>query len=510
MSRTRAALATTDGRLAVVSTGVTALVAGAIAWLAVGTLPMTAPSVSTTHIPLTYELFLRLLKLGSNLPRLEAPPEADHANGDPGVESRSVTLESGDTLAGVLEDTGISAQDANAAVAALGKDFNPRALKAGMTIDITYAVAVIDATGGAAQPARPRTTVVMVNHKPVTVPIADENDEANATPGTSQPISRLLELHFSPTVQQDITVTRTTSGGFDAQIVKKQLQVHRHRAGGTVDSSLYLNAMQAGIPADVVNDLFHLFQYKVDFQREVHPGDTFEVYYDYYYTPEGQPVNGRGSISYARMRLSGKDIVLYRYQPDPDREADYFDAKGEAAKGMLMKTPVDGARISSGFGSRFHPVLGYTRMHKGVDFAVPVGTPVMAAGGGTIQFMGEASGYGNFVVISHTSGFSTAYGHLSRFAAGMRKGSKVHQSQVFAYSGNTGLTTGPHLHYEIRVNNAQVNPLTIKMASGRTLSGRELSSFLQTRLKIDETLAGMKLETQVSDISTDLRQAKAK
>jgi murein DD-endopeptidase MepM/ murein hydrolase activator NlpD len=510
MSRTRAALATTDGRLAVVSTGVTALVAGAIAWLAVGTLPMTAPSVSTTHIPLTYELFLRLLKLGSNLPRLEAPPEADHANGDPGVESRSVTLESGDTLAGVLEDTGISAQDANAAVAALGKDFNPRALKAGMTIDITYAVAVIDATGGAAQPARPRTTVVMVNHKPVTVPIADENDEANATPGTSQPISRLLELHFSPTVQQDITVTRTTSGGFDAQIVKKQLQVHRHRAGGTVDSSLYLNAMQAGIPADVVNDLFHLFQYKVDFQREVHPGDTFEVYYDYYYTPEGQPVNGRGSISYARMRLSGKDIVLYRYQPDPDREADYFDAKGEAAKGMLMKTPVDGARISSGFGSRFHPVLGYTRMHKGVDFAVPVGTPVMAAGGGTIQFMGEASGYGNFVIISHTSGFSTAYGHLSRFAAGMRKGSKVHQSQVFAYSGNTGLTTGPHLHYEIRVNNAQVNPLTIKMASGRTLSGRELSSFLQTRLKIDETLAGMTLETQVSDISTDLRQAKAK
>jgi len=268
--------------------------------------------------------------------------------------------------------------------------------------------------------------------------------------------------------------------------------------------------MQAGIPADVVNDLFHLFQYKVDFQREVHPGDTFEVYYDYYYTPEGQPVNGRGSISYARMRLSGKDIVLYRYQPDPDREADYFDAKGEAAKGMLMKTPVDGARISSGFGSRFHPVLGYTRMHKGVDFAVPVGTPVMAAGGGTIQFMGEASGYGNFVVISHTAGFSTAYGHLSRFAAGMRRGAKVRQAQVFAYSGNTGLTTGPHLHYEIRVNNAQVNPLTIKMASGRTLSGRELSSFLQTRLKIDETLAGMKLETQVSDISTDLRQAKAK
>ena len=509
MSRTRAALATTDGRLAVVSTGVTALVAGAIAWLAVGTLPMTSPSVSATHIPLTYELFLRLLKLGNNLPHLEAPPDADRANGDPGVETSSVTLESGDTLAGVLEDTGISAQDANAAVAALGKDFNPRALKAGMSVDITYAVATIDATGGkqAAAPARPRTTVVMVNHKPVTVPLADESDEANATPGSGQSISRLLALHFSPTVEQDITLTRTMSGGFDAQIVKKELQVHRHRAGGTIDSNLYMNAMQVGIPADVVADLFHLFQYKVDFQREVHPGDSFEVYYDYYYTPEGQPAK-YGAISYARIRLSGKDIVLYRYQPDPDQAPEYFDAKGESAKGMLMKTPVDGARISSGFGSRFHPVLGYTRMHKGVDFAVPVGTPVKAAGSGTIQFMGEASGYGNFVVISHADGFSTAYGHLSRFAPGMRKGSKVRQGQVFAYSGNTGLTTGPHLHYEIRVNNAQVNPLTIKMASGRTLAGRELSSFLQTRLKTDETMAGMKLETQVSDASVDLRQAK--
>jgi len=513
MSKARAAFATTDSRLAVVSTGVTALVAGAIAWLAVGTLPMTTPSVATTHIPLTYELFLRLLKLGSNLPRLEAPPDADHANGDPGVETRSVTLESGDTLAGVLEDTGISRQDANAAVAALGRDFNPRALKAGMTIDVTYAVAVSGATGARPNeaPAQPRTTVVMVNHKPVTVPLADEDtDEANATPGTAAPISRLLALHFSPSVEQEITVTRTMAGGFDAQTVKKELQVHRHRVGGTIDSSLYLSAMQAGIPPDVVTDLMNnIFPYKVDFQREIHPGDSFEVYYDYYYTPEGLPAK-YGAISYARIRLSGKDIVLYRYQPDPDQAPEYFDAKGESAKGMLMKTPVDGARISSGFGSRFHPVLGYTRMHKGIDFAVPVGTPVKAAGGGTINFMGTASGYGNFVVINHTSGFATAYGHLSHFAAGLRRGARVRQGQVFAYSGNTGLTTGPHLHYEIRVNNAQVNPLTIKIAQGRTLVGHELSSYLQTRLKVDEILAGITLETQVSDISTDLRQAKAK
>jgi len=175
MHRARAALVTTDGRWAAVSTGMTALVAGAVTWMAIGTLPMTAPSVSATHIPLTYELFLRLLKVGSNMPQLAAAPEADHANGDPGVETRTVTLDSGDTLAGLLEDTGISAQDANAAVAALGKDFNPRALKAGMSVDITYAVATIDASGGhaAAASSKPRTTIVMVNHKPVEVPLAE-------------------------------------------------------------------------------------------------------------------------------------------------------------------------------------------------------------------------------------------------------------------------------------------------------------------------------------------------
>jgi murein DD-endopeptidase MepM/ murein hydrolase activator NlpD len=505
----RAALLTTDGRWAMVSTAITTMVAAAIASLAIGTLPMTNPAVSTTHIPLTYELFLRLLKTSSSAPQLTAPEQPGGGNSDPGVETRTVTLDAGDTLAGALEDVGISTQDANAAVAALGRDFNPRALKAGLGIDITYAVATIDATGGIRPqaPAKPRTTIVMVNNKPIEVPLAEDN-ETDATPGTSAPISRLLALHFSPSIEQEITITRTTAGGFNAEVIKKVLQAHRHRAGGTVDSSLYLAAMQAGIPAAVVSDMMGLFAYKVDFQRDIHQGDSFEVYYDYYYTPEGQPAK-YGSISYARMRLSGKDMALYRYQPDPDRTAEYFDAKGESAKGMLMKTPVDGARISSGFGSRFHPVLGYTRMHKGVDFAVPIGTPVMSAGAGTVEFMGTASGYGNFVMISHGNGYATAYGHLSRFAAGMRRGARVRQGQVFAYSGNTGITTGPHLHYEIRINSGQVNPLTVKIAQGRILAGPERVHFLESRMKIDEAMATMPLEAKVSDVSTDLRQARA-
>ena len=498
------ALATTDGRWALVSTTMTALVAGAIAWMAMGTMPVDRPMVAPGRSSLPYALFMKLIRASE--PQI-TNDNADNANPNPGVESRTVTLDAGDTLAGMLEDVGISAQDANAVVAAMGKNFDARALKTGQAFDLTYSVATIDAPGPT---AAPRTTTIMVNDKPVVVPVdAGIEDSSDAREENSEPISRLLSLHFSPSIEQEMTVTRTTEGGFTAELVKKELRAHSHRAGGTIDSSLYLAAMQAGIPADVVVDMIRMFSYKVDFQRDLHPGDKFEVYYDYYYTPDGTPAK-YGDISYAMMTLDGKDIPMYRFQPDPAEPAEYFDAKGESAKGLLMKTPVDGARISSGFGSRFHPILGYTRMHKGVDFAVPTGTPVMAAGSGTIQFMGRASGYGNFVKISHGNGYSTDYGHLQRFAPGMRRGARVRQGQVFAYSGMSGMATGPHLHYEILINNTQVNPLRVKMAQGRQLAGKLLAAFTRTRQDIDTTVANTALETKVTDNATDLRQAKAK
>jgi len=512
-------LAVTDGRWTFVSTSLSLLVLGAVTWMAVGTLPVSRPMVGApTHTPVTYELFMQLVRAGGAnrlaalIPQRGPVPTGDEGQSTPtpGVENRTVTLDRGDTLAGAMEDVGVSAADAHAVIAAMGKDFNPHALKAGMTFDLTYSLApVIDAAGDPTKPQKPKTAVVMVNHKPVTVPVSEEDSDAGATPVASQNISRLLSLHFSPNIDQDFTITRTTDGSFTASMVQKELAVHHHRAGATIDSSLYLAGMQVGIPADIVIEMIRMFSYKVDFQRDLHPGDSFEVYYDYYYTPQGQPAK-TGNISYARMRLSGRDVTLYRYQPDPDEPADYFDAKGQSAKGMLMKTPVDGARISSGFGQRFHPILGYTRMHKGVDFAVPTGTPVMAAGAGEISFMGWANGYGNFVVINHGNNYSTAYGHLSRFATGLRRGSRVRQGQVFAYSGATGLATGPHLHYEIRVSNEQVNPLTVKVAEGRLLSGPELRTFLDQRLKMDTTIAALPLETKVADISADLRQAKAR
>src|SRR6185295_7429913 len=171
---------------------------------------------------------------------------------------------------------------------------------------------------------------------------------------------------------------------------------------------------------------------------------------------------------------------------------------------MLMKTPVDGARISSGFGMRFHPVLGYSRMHKGIDFAVPVGTPVMAAGTGVVKLAGHLGGYGNYLRIDMGNGWGTAYGHLSRYASGIHAGSHVHQGQVVAYSGNSGMSTGPHLHYEILQNGDQVNPLRVKVAQGRKLAGKMLRDFLVARLHTDAVLAAMPLENKVADATTDL------
>ena len=486
-------------RWTLVSTSLSALIVSSVAWLAVSTMPHVTPvgveKASQGFMP--YRFFQQITQSGRDMlfggaahASEPATPQADldtalaveNATPKPNVETRTIVLERGDTLAGVMQNSGISSEDSIASVAALAKIMSPRTLRAGQSFNLTYSV----------------------------VPVSDAEVAKASLNGDAQqdsvgePINRLLTIKFSPTVDHDITITRGADGVYTAADTVKQLVSHVHRAGATIDGSLYLSAMRAGIPADVVVEMIRMFSYKVDFQRDLHPGDSFEVFYNYYYTKEGQPAK-QGDITYAMMHLGNSDISLYRYQPDPNQPAEYYDAKGQSAKGLLMKTPVDGARITSRFGVRYHPVLGYTRMHKGVDFGVPVGTPVMAAGSGTISFMGWAKGYGRFVVIKHGNGYSTAYGHLSRFAGGLRKGSRVRQAQVVAYSGNTGITTGPHLHYEIRMHNKQVNPLKVKFAQGRKLSGKELHAYQTERMHIDDMLASTKLETKVADIASSLR-----
>jgi len=523
ISAASAAWATSDGRWAMVSTSITALVAGAVSWLAVGAMPpahSVTQQANTAYMP--YALFSELVRAGSRLSPgslftdptrqpLQSPSDLDGAlaaedatddgNSTPGIETRTLTLESGDTLAGLLEESGVPNADANAVIAALGKVFDLRAARAGQSFQVTFQSPPQEA------PLPPDTTPGVIN-----IPLPDQDDadpNGVVTPAAPTPVGRLLSIAFSPSVEHNITIARAADGSFSANDIVKQLVQHHHRAGATIDSSLYLAATQAGIPTDVVVELIHILSYKVDFQRDLRPGDSFEVYYDYYYTPDGLPAKV-GNISYAMMHTGGKDIVLYRFQPDPNQPADYFDKNGENLKGMLMKTPVDGARISSGFGMRFHPVLGYSRMHKGIDFAVPVGTPVMAAGTGTVKVAGHLGGYGNYLRIDMGNGYGTAYGHLSRYAPGIHAGSHVRQGQVVAYSGNTGMSTGPHLHYEILVNGEQVNPLTVKVAQGRKLEGKDRTAFLDTRLRTDAVLASTPLESRVADVATELRQAKAR
>jgi len=519
-----ATLSSTDGRWALVSTSITALIAGSIAFLAAGTAPGagTAAQVSANRALLPYQLFLKLAArsnaqasyagFGPAAGPVSTPPAA--AQGDassalddaltaeqlnedqtPASDTRTVTLDKGDTLVGALMDAGVADTDADAVVVALQHVYDTRSLRTGQSFELTFAPA-------------DNTPTAQITYTPPSQAADSEDDDSASAAASPPPMGKLLSVTFSPTVDHEITIARGTDDSFTANDVQKELAAKYHHAGGTIDSSLYLAAMRAGIPADVVVDMIHMFSYQVDFQRDIHPGDKFEVLYDYYYTKDGQPAK-QGNIAYAAMTLGGHKFALYRYDAGDGDGADYFDAKGQSAKGFLMKTPVDGARITSGFGMRFHPVLGYSRMHKGVDFGVPVGTPVMAAGSGTIQFEGHENGYGNFLLIKHTSEYSTAYAHLSRFVPGLHIGSHVRQGQVVAYSGNTGLTTGPHLHYEVRIDGKQVNPMTVKVAHGRQLAGRELREFKADRVGVDDKLASMPLETKVADnTSTDLRAGK--
>lgn len=530
-----AALATTDGRWAMVSTSITALVAGSMAWLAASAIPpLHARTADASTALLPYRLFTELADAGGRLigspaNRLAPPPAqldrnladeeaADNGNDQPGTESRTITLDKGDSFQGILTDAGVPADDANAVVVALTKVFDTRKTPAGLSITLTFETPPQKPAAPAKPAARPATAIVHVNGKPVTVAASPgssaDSDADGAGPNDDvtadeAPVGRLLSVTFSPSVEHNITISRNSDASFTANDEVKQLVEHTHRAGATLDGSLYLAGMQAGIPAGIMVDMIKMFGYKIDFQRDLRPGDTFEVYYSFYYTTDGRAAR-EGNIDYAVIRTRGHEYAVYRYQPDPDHAAEYYDAHGESLKAALMRTPVDGARISSGFGMRFHPVLGYTRMHKGIDFAVPVGTPVMASGNGTVKIAGRSSGYGNYMRIDMGNGMGFAYGHLSRFAPGVHAGSRVRQGEVVAYSGNTGLSTGPHLHYEILKNNVQVNPLTVKVAQGNKLAGAQLREFLLDRLHIDAVLASTPLELKVADNPTDLRQAKAR
>ena len=268
------------------------------------------------------------------------------------------------------------------------------------------------------------------------------------------------------------------------QLYKKEVLVKK-----IIINNLYNSAVSSGVEPNVIVEFARIFGFEVDFQRDIRKGDWFEILYEKF-EDDNNKVRDTGKIIYASMYVNGEEINLYNFKYK--NEEDYYDIKGKSITKSLMKTPINGARLSSSFGMRKHPILGYNKMHRGTDFAAPSGTPIMASGSGTVTRARWCGGGGNCVKIKHNSTYETIYAHMKAFAKGIKEGRKVKQGQIIGYVGSTGLSTGPHLHYEVVVNGKKVNSQKLKLPSGKTLKGEERKQFELDRIKIDLKLAELR------------------
>ena len=268
------------------------------------------------------------------------------------------------------------------------------------------------------------------------------------------------------------------------QLYKKEVVVKE-----VIENNLYSSAMKSNVEPNIIIEFARIFGFEVDFQRDIRKGDWFEIMYEKF-EDDNNEVKDTGKIIYASMYVNGEEINLYNFKYNNEEE--FYDIKGKSITKSLMKTPINGARLSSSFGMRKHPILGYNRMHKGTDFAAPSGTPIMASGSGTITRARWCGGGGNCVKIKHNSTYETIYAHMKSFGKGIKEGKKVKQGQIIGYVGSTGLSTGPHLHYEVIVNGKKVNSQKLKLPSGKTLKGEERKQFELDRIKIDLKLASLR------------------
>ncbi|HEY0838497.1 MAG TPA: M23 family metallopeptidase [Azospirillum sp.] len=367
----------------------------------------------------------------------------------------------GDTLMEMLTGASVPRDEANDAIAALRDVYDPRKLKIGQRVTVLF------------EPRR----------------------GAN----------RFVGLEFEPEVARSVSVARTGAESFESAQVKKELRRELVAAEAVIRSSLFEAGSTAGVPVSIMMAVIRTYSHEVDFQRDLQPDDRFQVLYERKVTEDGQ-IAGEGELLYANLVLSGEPMPIYRHAARSGR-FDYYNAEGESIRRALLRTPIDGARLTSGFGMRTHPILGYSKMHKGTDFGAPSGTPVYAAGNGVVEEAGGKGAYGNYVRIRHNTEVSTAYAHLSRFAKGMKRGMRVDQGDVIGFVGSTGRSTGPHLHYEVLKAGHQVNPKAIDLPTGEKLAGRELQAFEQTVRRLDraytEAKAGMQLARSAQPAGED-------
>ena len=291
------------------------------------------------------------------------------------------------------------------------------------------------------------------------------------------------EFIFKISNKEKIYLTRDTeTNDFNQRILVTKLKKNILYKENKILQSLYKSATDKKIPANIIIEFARVYGFQVDFQRDIRKNDTFQIMYEVFIDDNGKEIES-GEILFANLNLSGEENTLYYF--DVKGSEGHYDKNGKSVRKALMKTPINGARLSSPFGMRKHPIDGFNKMHRGTDFAAPMGTPIMASGDGLIKKAGWCGGGGNCVVIKHNSTYKTVYAHMSKFASGIRSGIRVKQGQTIGYVGSTGKSTGPHLHYEVIVNGKKINSQTLKLPSGKVLKGEERKVFETKKIKLD-------------------------
>ncbi len=368
--------------------------------------------------------------------------EAEAPSGFSRPENIPVEVQRGETLQEAVERAGVAPEDARHAVEILTRSMDTVHIKAGMALEAAIARPLAD--GGAV---------------------------------------RLIGLSLRTGPASALTLSRSFDGALRLRALDEKVRDETVVANGVIAGSLYESAERLGATPAITTSVVRLFAHKLDFQRDLDTGDALRLVFDRKVTESGRTI-AAGDLEFAELR----GAKFYRFER-AGGDAEYFDEFGKNIKGFLLRTPVDGARITSLFGLRRHPVLGYTRAHQGIDFGAGTGTPIVAAGDGVVLEAGRWGGYGNWLRIRHAGGWDTGYGHISRYAAGLRPGMRVHQGQVVAYVGSTGLATGPHLHYEVWRNGQRMNPIGVKVPQGTVLAGAELDRFEAQKARVDDLLA---------------------
>ena len=295
--------------------------------------------------------------------------------------------------------------------------------------------------------------------------------------------NHLKEFIFQISNTEKIYLTKIgEKGEFNQKIILTKLRKEIVYKENIILNSLYKSATQKKIPINTIIEFARIYGFEVDFQRDIRKRDTFQIMYEVF-IDDNKKIVETGEILFANLKLSGKDKSLYFF--DYNQSKGHYDKSGKSSQKALMKTPINGARLSSPFGMRKHPIDGFNKMHRGTDFAAPIGTPIMASGNGIVKKAGWCGGGGNCVVIKHNSTYQTVYAHMSKFAFGIRSGVRVKQGQTIGYVGSTGKSTGPHLHYEVIMNGKKINSQKLKLPSGKVLKGKERKLFETSKIKLD-------------------------